>query len=98
MAAQTRISVFVPKLRPRAGAFEGQSALPQRLERCRVVLRARALVFDRAVPLKAESLQRVEYSGGGAGYHSGTVQVLDSNQPAAVVGPGIQAAGGRRVQ
>ena len=70
----------------------------KRIERRRVSVSAFALAHHVAIPFEAESLQGPQDGRRGSGHHTGRIQILDANQPAAAVCARIQVAGRRGEQ
>jgi hypothetical protein len=50
------------------------------------------LIYDITVPVQTKTLQRAQNAIGAAGYNTGSVQVLDPNEPAAAVVARIEIA------
>ena len=82
----------IQKLLARASAGIKQIARQQLLQGGFVVFSAWQLINDRAIPVKAVSLQAVQNGGSGAGFGSGGVQIFDAQQPASLLLSGADIA------
>ena len=78
---------------PRATAGVGKSAVEQGVQGCIVCGSAFALINDVAVPLETIGFQRVENELSCTDLLARRVNVLNTNKPEPVMGPGLQVAG-----
>jgi hypothetical protein len=99
-ATRAWISAFiVPRqLPPRATAFERQARGPELLQGGDVYVVALALIYDITFPVQTEALQRAQNAIGAAGHDTRSVQIFDSNEPAATVAARIEITPNRGQQ
>src|SRR5215469_17862136 len=73
--------IFRAQLAARTAAPERAARLPQRLQHLGIKTRPTALVFDLAIPQKAEGFEGAEDLIGAAGNHAGAVEILHAYEP-----------------
>jgi hypothetical protein len=97
-AASSGIAQLIFQLRPAASAGKGSLLCVQGAERLFVKLGAIILASNRSVPFEAELLQRAQNPIRRSSDLSGTIEILNAQQPTAAMRAGIQEACDRRVE